>query len=265
MEASWSNSEDLLVYSIEFEETSAWNPLEGTTIKRNFSTLLKEYKLKSDNQLVPVSEFQFPFWVLNNNVFYNSKNRNIFIMRGSSEGYGTSDRTISNYLIDEKKTIDIWTGKPGEFLWKIVPSPDSSHIAFITTGSPTTEMEAKLHIWNAEKGIRSIPIPAWIDSSFEYGISWNSDSRILYLAVRNEVYTVNVIPKELTPTRAGQFPKCFVPSTNFGFRISKEGKYIEGNPLDPKKITISEKKDFLDYSKISKTNIFQNQKCNFSF
>jgi len=263
VEASWFNSEEFLVYSIEFEETNSWNPLEGTTIKRNFSTRLREYKLKPNNELEQISEFQFPFWILNNNIFYNARNKNIFMMRGSSEGYGTAERTISNYLISEKKIIDIWKGKPGEFLWKILPSPDSSQIAFITTGSHTSEFEAKLHIWNGNE-IRSINLPSWIDASFEYGISWNIDSKILYLAIKNEVYSLNTSSKELVLTKATQFPKCFVPSTSFGFRISPDGKYVEGHSLT-NQFQVSKKQDFIEYFKIPKTNTYQNQKCSFAF
>jgi hypothetical protein len=265
MEASWYNDQDFLVYSIEFEETNSWNPMDGTTHKRNFNSLFREYQLREGSQIQKISEFQLPFWVLNNNVFYHSDSKTIFMMRGTQEGYGTENRIISQYFIDEKKILDLWTPKPEEFLWKFLPSPNTNQIALITTKSSTSELGARLHIWDKTKGYRSIDIPAWIDSSFEYGIAWNPDSSILFLALNNIVYSVNPNTEKMKLQKTNRFPKCFVPSTNFGFRISPNGHFIEIDPSQPNQLKINQDKNFEDYSKIPKTNTYQNSNCQFSF
>lgn len=263
IESSWSNNSDVLIYRIEFEERNSWNPLEGTTLKRNFKTKLEEYKLINEN-LQKQSEFEFPFWVLTNSLFYNFEKKLLFFIRGQeNSGYGTENRIISIYKIENKSLENIWNSKEGEYLWKIVPAPDATKLVFITTESATSELNAKLQVWDGK--LRSVKISSWLDASFEHAISWSEDSKSIYLAQPDGVYEISLLDQNLSLKKASQFPKCFIPSTSFGFRISKEGKEIQQNSENRTKYNIVVHDKFIPFGKIPKTNQFQNRECEFNF
>ncbi len=261
-ESSWGDNSSILLYRVEFEERKSWNPLEGTTLKRNFITTLEEYKVVND-KLQKQIEFQFPFWTLSNNLFYNSEKRIIFFIHGKQgTGYGTESRSISIYKILDKNFQNIWTSKEGEYLWKIVPSPDTEKIAFITTESATSEAMAKFHIWDGR--IRSVKIPSWLDASSEHAIAWSRDSRLIYLAQPEGVFQIKVNDANLSLQKASEFPKCFVPSTSFGFRISEEGREIKIDQQVEDSTFLIHKK-FPSFETIPKTKQFQNQSCSFLY
>lgn len=257
-ESSWGSNQEVLMYSIEFEERNSWNPLEGTTLKRNYKTKLEEYKF-INNKFEKQSEFELPFWILLNNLFYNSEKKLLFLIRGEeNSGYGTEKRIVSLYKITSKNLENIWSSKEKEYLWKLVPSPDTTKIAFLTTENATSQLGAKLHLWDGK--VRSVSISSWLDASFEHAISWSEDSRFLYLAQPEGVYRIS-LETELTLQKVGQFPKCFVPSTSFGFRISNEGREIQVDDLNRANSTTVIHEKFLPFGKIPKTNKFQNREC----
>lgn len=260
-ESSWGNNQEVLLYSIEFEERNSWNPLEGTTIKKNYKTRLQEYKFIS-NKLEKQNEWEFPFWVFGNHLFYNSEKKLIFLIRGQEgSGYGTENRILSIYKIADKNLENLWSSREGEYLWKIVPSPDTSKILFLTTENATSQIKAKLHIWDGK--FRSVKISSWLDASFEHAVSWNEDSKSIFLAQPEGVYKIDLQKPILELQKAKEFPKCFVPSTSFGFRISNDKKEVHVDPSKGANFTTVVHEKFIPYEKIPKTTQFQNRECEF--
>ncbi|MEM4271374.1 MAG: hypothetical protein QXO70_04765, partial [Candidatus Pacearchaeota archaeon] len=249
-ESSWGSNSDVLLYSVEFEERKSWNPLEGTTLKRNFITKLEEHKLVN-NKLQKQSEFEFPFWTLSNNLFYNSEKKLIFLLRGKEKtGYGTEERIVSIYKILDKNLENLWSSKEGEYLWKILPSPDASKILFLTTSGAASSLDAKLHVWDGR--LRSLKISEWLDASYEHAVAWKEDSKLIYLALPEGVFQINTSEANLSLQKANEFPKCFIPSTSFGFRISSDGKELKVDPSKRANSTTVIHEKFTPFEKIPK-------------
>jgi hypothetical protein len=260
---SWSDtSNELLVYKIVFEEKESWNPMMGTTDKSNYTTFLKILQYEpSRSAFTLLMDKQIGTWVLPYNVFWKSGANEIFLIMGSDkDGYGTENRRIAIYNRSTDQLETIWESEQGRYLWRIVPSPDYKSIAFITSESAASTKRPELHIWQ-DKKIISANLKSWLDSPV-FGISWEKNSKSLFVRRDSEVEKVEIRPESLVFSKSTLFPDCFFPGTSFGSSISpnkKELQMIDFFNISTYKLV--DQPSFVYYSDVPRVSKFSGKDC----
>ncbi|MCB1177798.1 MAG: hypothetical protein KDK36_09485, partial [Leptospiraceae bacterium] len=258
---SWTENEDTaLVYKIIFEERSSWNPLNGTTIKASYQTVLKIITIDSkENKVNQVFEKTFDTWVLPGMVFYKKGGSEILMISGTTQdSFGTEDRNIIKYNKDSDSTKVLWSAEKGKYLWKILPSPDGQIISFVTTESAASMVNAQLHFIIGSE-VKSVNIDEWIDSP-NFGLSWEKNSKTIFIRKNEKVEKVDIANLKLV--KASSFPDCFYPGTNIGsIHSPKNNELIIGNfnGLDTYKLQKHE--GAIYFSNIPRVSKFSGKEC----
>lgn len=195
---SFSETGKKLAYiRVHYKEKDSWNPLNGTTDKKSFTTQVILAEIENDLRIKKISELErFPFWILPNAFYYNESAQTLAFMHGLKENeYGTASKTVSIHNLSSKKTTDVIKGKSEiKTPLGIALSPDANLLG-IVSGEVNEETgfykNFKLHILNiGENKIQSsFPIPDWQDSP-EFELAWTKGESILSAHIDKKLFTV---------------------------------------------------------------------------
>ncbi|MFB5649167.1 hypothetical protein ACE5IS_00865 [Leptospira wolffii] len=227
VERGWSeNGQNLVQSEVLYEEKDSWNPLTGTTLKKNYKTKFRIYDLSETPNPEgdpPIYSYQVESWVLPGSVYFHSATNRLFWIQGSNDQYGGTERFPA-----------VWSPKgfhsfePNQFLQKdktilhFVPSPDGGTAAFIlgnTEASP--EIRSAVLILADTNGRSSssdiryseFSLPDWQETP-DHKIRWSEKSDTLYVRIKDKVFIAKSKSKKLE--EAKRFPSCFSPPSNFG-------------------------------------------------
>ncbi|MDX1960289.1 MAG: hypothetical protein SFU98_17095 [Leptospiraceae bacterium] len=244
-----------LIYQVKYEETNSWNPMIGTTDKKNFESRIQIHELINGDAKMKQDK-KFPFWIFPNSVFYSEKSEKIYFVQGTDKGYGTADVRISS-IDSELNTISpIWKDGEKFLLMKILPSPDFEKIALIlSTDVNASEVKYFIEIIDSTgKSITKESIAFWFDSP-EYAISWEKDSNVLFIRMKETVSKMELKTKGLKQIKL--FPECFTPGTSMGSGISLDKKSLQFTDIQDKlTFKIIPVPEFIPYPSIKKSGSF---------
>lgn len=212
-EVSPTNDPNLnLVLTVGYEEKDSWNPLNGTTDKRNYKSKIKLVK-NAPTGGKSIKEWDLPSWSLGDGIFYHTSSSTLFVLYGKDDEYGTLNQTLSLY--PESGGAFSYPATPEKrIIFQMAPSPNGSLVALITANPAAegefSEFELNL-IQLSDKKIQTFPINFWTALPL-YGIRWAEDGKKLYLRTPDRILVWN--GSEIQETKT--FPECFTVSTNFG-------------------------------------------------
>lgn len=201
-----------LILTVGYEEKDSWNPMNGTTDKRNYKSKIKLIK-NGPTGGKPIKEWDLPSWSLGDGIFYHTGSSTLFVLYGKDDEYGTLNQTLSLY--PETGGAFSYPATPEKrIIFQMAPSPNGNLVALVTA-SPTAEGEFSEFELNliqlSDKKIQSFPINFWTALPL-YGIRWAEDGAKLYLRTPDRILVWS--GKEIQETKS--FPDCFTVSTNFG-------------------------------------------------
>ena len=107
---SFSNSKKNVLYSrIHFSEKDSWNPLDGTSLKKNYFTHFKLGKLLSNNKLELIDTFEYQSWILPESIQFSDSDffKLSFISGENKNEFGTEPREAIFYNFNTKKIINL--------------------------------------------------------------------------------------------------------------------------------------------------------------
>lgn len=235
-EVSPSNDPNFnLILTVEYEEKDSWNPMNGTTDKRNYKSKIKLVK-NAPTGGKSVKEWDLPSWSLGDGIFYHTSTSTLFVLYGKDDEYGTLNQTLSLY--PETGGAFSYPATPEKrIIFQMAPSPNGNLVALVTA-SPTAEgefSEFELNVIQlSDKKIQSYPINFWTALPL-YGIRWAEDGKKLYLRTPDRILVW--AGSEIQETKS--FPDCFTVSTNFGkwayesASVSDGGNVVLGKKLPP--------------------------------
>lgn len=240
-EISPSNDPNVnLVLTVHYQEKDSWNPMNGTTDKRNYQSKIKLVENGKTGGKV-IREWELPSWSLADGIFYHTITKSLFVLYGKDDEYGTLNQTLSIY--PESGGAFSYPATPEKkIIFQMAPSPNGNLVALVTA-NPTgdgefTEFEFNV-IQVSDKKIQSFPISFWTALPL-YGIRWSEDGQSLFLRTPDRILVWN--GNDLKETKT--FPDCFTVSTNFGkwayesATLGEGGNVVLGKKLpSPKQIS----------------------------
>ncbi|TGN19227.1 hypothetical protein [Leptospira idonii] len=222
------------ILEVFYEEKSSWNPLNGTTDKRNYRTkidLVRFQQTSSDK----IQSWEIPSWALAESAFYHNESGTLFVLHGKNDQYGTLEQRLSIY--PKSQAAYSYPAAPENLiLFQIAPSPNAESVALITANTNTNWefSEFELRILNTKSGlVASYPLSFWTALPM-YGMRWAKDSETLYVRTPDKVLAL----AKGKLTEAKSFPNCFTPSTTYGKNAYAES-FVEGDK--PYKIKLGKK------------------------
>ncbi|MBK9499661.1 MAG: hypothetical protein KBF99_15960 [Leptospiraceae bacterium] len=183
---------------VHYKEKDSWNPLNGTTDKKNFTTQVILAEIENDLSVKKIADMErFPFWILPNALYYNDTAQTLAFMHGLNENeYGTPSKTVSVYNLTDKKTVNVIKGKSEiKTPLGIALSADASLLAVVSgeiNESTGFYQNFKLHILNLANNYAiqsSFPIPDWQDSP-EFELAWLKTESVLSARIDKKLLTV---------------------------------------------------------------------------
>lgn len=212
-EVSPSNDPNFnLILTVEYEEKDSWNPMNGTSDKRNYKSKIELVK-NTPTGRKSVKEWTLPSWSLGDGIFYHTDSSTLFVLYGKDDEYGTLNQTLSLY--PETGGAFSYPAIPeNRIIFQMAPSPNGNLVALVTA-NPKKEgefSEFELNIIQlSDKKIQSFPINFWTALPL-YGIRWAEDGKKLYLRTPDRILLWT--GSEIIETKS--FPDCFTVPTNFG-------------------------------------------------
>lgn len=105
-EISFSENGKSFIYStVKFHEKDSWNPLNGTTEKKNFSTTISSYTLNSDLTAKKIRDIgEFKFWIKQDSLLFNENANTVLLINGTTDQIGTENRNISLLNLKSSET-----------------------------------------------------------------------------------------------------------------------------------------------------------------
>ena len=183
---------------VHYQEKDSWNPLNGTTDKKNFTTQVTLAEIENDLSVKKIADLErFPFWILPNALYYNDTTQTLAFMHGLNENeYATPSKTVSIYNLIDKKIINVIKGKSEiKTPLGIALSADASLLAVVsgeTNKSTGFYQNFKLHILalgNGNSIQSSFPIPDWQDSP-EFELAWLKTESVLSARLDKKLFTI---------------------------------------------------------------------------
>jgi hypothetical protein len=229
-EVSPSNANTAVSVEVHYKEKQSWNPLNGTTDKKNYST-----KLNLIQANAVVKSWDVPSWALAESVFYHPETKSLVLLHGKNDEYGTLTQRLSVYP-DGKPSYSYPATPENLVIFQASPAPNGKQIALITALSDKnwefSEFELRILDPNSQNVV-NYPISFWTALPL-YGMKWSNDSSTLYLRTPDRILAV----KGGKLDQASSFPECFSPSTTFG-KLAFRDSFVENQ--NPWKLKIGEK------------------------
>lgn len=227
VERGWSeNGKNLVQTEVLYEEKDSWNPLMGTSLKKNYKTKFRIYDLGGEPDPAgdpPIYSYEIDSWVLPGSVYFHSATSRLFWIQGKNDEYGGPERIPEVWSPQGFHSFD-----PKNFLPKsksvlqFVPSPDGGTAAFVLGDlSDSPEIRSAVLVLAETNGRSSssdsayseFDLPEWQETP-EYKIRWSEKSDSLYVRIKDRVYLAK--PKTKKLEEAKEYPSCFSPASNFG-------------------------------------------------
>nr|WP_244241678.1 hypothetical protein [Leptospira jelokensis] len=201
-----------LVLTVHFQEKDSWNPMNGTTDKRNYQSKIKLVQNEKTGGKV-IREWELPSWSLGDGIFYHTQSKSLFVLVGKDDEYGTLNQTLSIYP-ESGGAFSFPATPEKKIIFQMAPSPNGNLVALVTA-NPTgegefTEFELNL-LQVSDKKVQTYPISFWTALPL-YGIRWSEDGQNLFLRTPDKILVWT--GKELKEAKS--FPDCYTVSTNFG-------------------------------------------------
>ncbi len=202
---SFSETGSKLAYMrVYYQEKDSWNPLEGTTKKKDYTTQIILAAIENDLHLKKITELdRFAFWILPESLFYNEGTGTLAFINGlNANEYGTPNKTVSVYNLKTKKSTDLIKDKPQiKTPLSIALSADASLLGLVSADINENGFYHKfqLTIMNVNENsiLASFPLPNWQDSPTEFELAWSKTESVLSAHVKEKLFTVkgNTITK----------------------------------------------------------------------
>ncbi|TGL63503.1 hypothetical protein [Leptospira sarikeiensis] len=227
VERGWSETgKNIVQTEVIYEEKDAWNPLSGTTHKKNYRTKFRIYEISgpgNDSGDPPIYSYEIGSWALPGSVYFHSATNRLFWIQGSNDEYGGAVRSPGvwspkGFHSFEPKNFQ----KEGQTIFQFVPSPDGGKVAIIfgtlgsdlQIGSPTLILaDVNGQSSTYDKYYFEYPLTRWEETP-EFRIRWSETSNHLYVRIGDSVFRTNEKSKKLEIAK--EFPVCFYPASNFG-------------------------------------------------
>lgn len=179
-----------------YEEKDSWNPLNGTTLKKNYTTQISLADIQSDLRLKKNTDLdRFNFWILPQSLFYNEASGVLAFIQGLDQNeYATPNKTVSIHNIKNKITTDLLKGKSEiKTPLAIALSSDASQIAIVSGEANANGFYEKFQLFILDASSNSIQasfsLPGWQDSP-EYELAWLKGESSLSAKVKSKLFTV---------------------------------------------------------------------------
>ncbi|XDD47376.1 hypothetical protein AB3N60_04620 [Leptospira sp. WS39.C2] len=236
-----------LILTVHFQEKDSWNPLNGTSDKRNYKSKIKLVENGVTGGKI-LREWDLPSWSLGDGIFYHTKSNTLFVLYGKDDEYGTLNQTLSIY--PEVGGAFSYPANPEKkIIFQMAPSPNGNLVALITA-SPTkddefTEFELSI-LQTSDKKVQTYPLSFWTALPL-YGIRWAEQGDKLYVRTPDRILVWN--GNQLVETKT--FPDCYTISTNFGKWAYESASLTEGGNVKlGKKLTTPKQISNLDQIKL---------------
>ncbi|AOP32922.1 hypothetical protein A0128_02995 [Leptospira tipperaryensis] len=222
LERGWSSSgKEIVQTEVLYEEKDSWNPLSGTTLKRNYRSVIRLFHPEESSN--PIDQIPFSSWILPGTVYFHSGTRSLYWIGGKDDQYGSFSRIPSALSLDGKKEISISTHlKPGQIVLQLIPSPDGNSLILVLA-VPDADLEflQPEFLWlrrssetdSSLRIVSRIPLPEWKETPL-HRLRWSQKSDRIYIQISESVYSISKEKPILQKTN--EFPLCFYPPTSFG-------------------------------------------------
>ncbi|MGJ4786955.1 hypothetical protein [Leptospira koniambonensis] len=227
VERGWSETgKNIVQTEVIYDEKDAWNPLNGTTHKKNYRTKFRIYEISgpgNDSGDPPIYSYEIGSWTLPGSVYFHSATNRLFWIQGTNDEYGGSIRfpaiwSPKGFHSFEPKNFQ----KEDQTIFQFVPSPDGGKAAIILgklrsdlgIETPTLIIaDVNGQSSSYDRSYFEFQLTKWEETP-EFRIRWSENSNLLYIRVQDQVFKTNEKSKKLE--EAKEFPVCFYPASSFG-------------------------------------------------
>ncbi|MCZ8156315.1 MAG: hypothetical protein O9264_09380 [Leptospira sp.] len=226
-EVSTSSDRAAVTVQVRYQEKDSWNPLNGTTDKKNYTSKIELLEL--DGKTVKIKKtWEIPSWTLAESVFFHPESHSLILLHGKNDEYGSFHQKLSVY--PEAGNSFSYPATPENLvIFQISPSPNGKQIAMITAISDEnwefSEFELRI-LDPATTLAKSYPLSFWTALPL-YGMRWSSDSSVLFVRTPDRILTV----ADGNLGQSKYFPDCFSPSTSYGKNAFTDSFIESESPL----------------------------------
>lgn len=188
---------NLAFLRIYYQEKNSWNPLDGTTNKKDYTSQITLAEIQPNLRLKKTSELErLNFWILPESLFYNEGKQVLAFINGLNQNeYGTPNKTVSTYNFTSKKSTDIIKGKSEiKIPLSIALSDDASNLAIVNAELNENGFyhNFKLHIIDLTTNSiqSSFALPDWQDSPTEFELAWSKSEPTLSVHAKSKLFTI---------------------------------------------------------------------------
>ncbi len=210
---------------IFYEEKDSWNPMEGTTQKRKYRTLLEIWQGQTKKKVWTVAS-----WVLGEQIYYLPRQRRIVALKGMDDQYGTNKRLLVQWDEEGKEITPSYSDSDRIFLDF---SPSDRFLALVTGKSdPSGSVsEVQIEVFENEKMVSSQKISDWLGSPL-FALRWIGNK--LYVREGSIVWEWE---NQGNFAKSQKFPSCFSPGSEFGKKTYPSAKITENGWEPGKKVS----------------------------
>jgi hypothetical protein len=218
---SFSETGSKLAYMrVYYQEKDSWNPLDGTTKKKDYTTQIILAEIENDLHLKKITELdRLAFWILPESLFYNEGTGTLAFINGlNANEYGTPNKTVSVYNLKTKKSTDIIKGKSQiKTPLSIALSADATLLGLVSADINENGFYHKFQLTILDLNANSIksnfPLPNWQDSPVEFELAWSKTEPVLSAHVKEKLFTV----KGNTITESKFSDQSFVDNSKYAY------------------------------------------------
>lgn len=182
---------------IYYQEKNSWNPLDGTTKKKNYTTQLTLAEIQPDLKLKKIADLErLNLWILPESLFYNENKGTFAFINGIDQNeYGTPNRSVSIYNQTNKKLTNIIQGKSEiKIPLAISLSGDASLLAVVNAelNDNGFYQNFRIHILdlNGNSIQSSFSLSDWQDSPGEFELAWSKSESVLSIHAKSKLFTI---------------------------------------------------------------------------
>ena len=233
--AAWLDERRVAEAGLRYEEKRSWDPLAGTTLKRNNSSFVRVLAISVGAAGAAGAREQI---VTESPSFGGSVEDGLFeflgemvMMRRVSGTRGDTHVDLMSWRAGSKEIKErLRTPFAGATLVRVVPSPDRKRLALLFLAEGGASRVAIVESLDL-RGLELQGKPTWEGLT---DVSWSKESTRLYLLVGRQVLSWDGVE---TPMPASRFPRCFNPPTRYSGNISEEGlSFYRADPDRPAEI-----------------------------